>query len=195
MSNITKSLTTNLKWTKEESKLLLSLVNSKLRKKWRKISQIIGTKSAYQCSYKYKKFVKYKKHILYDNDDILMRNTNVSKIIKKLDRKKINPTGKFNKNNKLNFTSDINPQKFEKKLNKSKGITSMSFHFNSSINLPEENFQKDDNSADDSKNIEFLKIFKPNFQNELDYSELWERGIELSDSLKKESSPEETVGN
>lgn len=196
MSNKLRSMTTSQKWTKEESKLLLSLANSNLNKKWKKISSIIGNKSAYQCSYKYKKIVKYKKHLSLDNEDILMKNSKVSEIIKKLDKKKIKPIRKFLNYKDLNSTLPLTI-KSDKRFNKYKEITSISFYYNSSINKPYEqsNFQNYDISTDNSKNTELFKIIKPYCHNELDFSLLWERGIELSDSLKKDSSPEETIGN
>lgn len=64
------------KWTKKEENLLLQLCQSKLRKKWNDISNIIGSKSASQCSYKYRKLKKSgkydrltSKNNLRDDDD------------------------------------------------------------------------------------------------------------------------------
>jgi len=41
-------------WSKEEDMLLIKLSQSKLRNKWKKISKIIGTKTASQCTYRLK---------------------------------------------------------------------------------------------------------------------------------------------
>jgi hypothetical protein len=72
----------------------------------------------------------------------------------------------------------------------------MSFDFNSSFDLhAEDNLHVNENSSEEFKNFELLKILKPNFQNELDFPELCEIGIEFSDILKKDPSPDETEGN
>jgi hypothetical protein len=72
----------------------------------------------------------------------------------------------------------------------------MSFDLNSSFDLhAEENLHVNENNSKEFKNFELLKILKPNFQNDLDFPELCEIGIELSDILKKDSSPDETEGN
>jgi hypothetical protein len=68
----------------------------------------------------------------------------------------------------------------------------MFFDFNSSFNLAEDNLLFNDNNTEDSKIFEISKIFNPNFQNQLDFPQIRERGIELGYSLKKDSSPQET---
>jgi myb proto-oncogene protein len=41
-------------WTEQEDSVLISLVQSRKRKNWKKISRIIGNKSEYQCSLRYR---------------------------------------------------------------------------------------------------------------------------------------------
>ncbi len=67
-------------WANDELELLVNLSNSKLKNKWKKISGIIGTKTAMQCVYKYRKLnpknrIKFKKS---NDDDYLIKNKRVS---------------------------------------------------------------------------------------------------------------------
>jgi hypothetical protein len=71
----------------------------------------------------------------------------------------------------------------------------MSFDFNSSFNLlDEENVHVYDNSSEESKKFE-IKNFEPIFQNELEFPQICELGIDLGDILIKDSSPDETESN
>jgi hypothetical protein len=55
----------------------------------------------------------------------------------------------------------------------------MSFDLNLLFNLhAEDNLYVNDKNTLDLKIFEYLKILKPNFRNEQDFPELWERGIE-----------------
>lgn len=61
-------------WTDKEEKLLVKLCLSSIKKKWKIISSIIGTKTPSQCNYKYKILSKQGKLNEIKNEENLLEN-------------------------------------------------------------------------------------------------------------------------
>lgn len=61
-------------WTDKEEKLLIKLCQSSIKKKWKIISNIIGTKTASQCNYKFKILCKQGKLNEIKNEENLLEN-------------------------------------------------------------------------------------------------------------------------
>jgi hypothetical protein len=74
-----KKRVSNKKWIKEEEDLLVKLCGSKIKKKWRKISKIIGNKTIMQCIYKYRCLLKRNKikSSKTESEDVLLTNKKV----------------------------------------------------------------------------------------------------------------------
>ncbi len=195
-------LSNSLIWTKEETRLLLRLSNSKLRKKWKKISEIIGSKTACQCSYKFKKLQKRNKHILFDKEDFLISNHEVKKYFEKYERYGFNEGTKLdnrieNNNNSIKYLKSSKSKTRVKK----KEISYMSFQVPSNLSqgdLNSTNLPILTNSTAESysRNNQFFRISKPNFQQDImDFPELWDNGLVMNNSLKNEFFFDNLLGN
>jgi hypothetical protein len=70
----------------------------------------------------------------------------------------------------------------------------MSFNFDSSFNIPEENFQDITKNIDDFKNSELIDIFKPRFENKFDPCLEWDLKSEMSETFLNQSSSQNLGG-
>lgn len=164
-------------WSKEEDKMLIRLCHSKLKAKWKKISEIIGSKSASQCAYRYKKL---KAQNLMnkpseEDEDILISDDHVKKYFSKYENygvDKYRSLSARNSNLRSNFRDDL---KENSKIHNNIQSTFTQTK-EKSVNPRRKHRQ---NSTIDTKNSDdFLKIFKPSFHDDefLDFPEFYDNG-------------------
>lgn len=157
-------------WSKEEDKMLIKLCNSKIQKKWKKIAEIIGTKSATQCAYHYsklkkKKVIKKRKQ----KEDVLFTDEKVGQFFRKYELQGLNlkKDSKGSQNNielteaKTANTSqrNINSQNSFPSLEQTKQISSQS-------------------SLEEKLSGKIFRLKKPTFRKDdtLDFPEFYQNG-------------------